>query len=276
MSGEPRVSGAGQVAIVTGAASGIGRHLVGALAKSGREVLACDFDADGLERARAAEGWPENAVATTVFDVRDAPGWDAAVALAVARFGRLDLLLNVAGFLQAGWIFDVALPDIDRHIDINVKGVILGTRAAALHMVPRRSGHIINIGSLASLAPVSGLALYTASKFAVRGFSLAAAGDLKAHGVAVSVVMPDAAATPMLDQQVAYEEAALTFSGSAPLTVEDISAVILKTVIPKRPLELALPRSRGTLAKAGTLWPGLGAMLDPLLRKKGRKNQAKR
>ena len=130
MSGEPRVSGAGQVAIVTGAASGIGRHLVGALAKSGREVLACDFDADGLERARAAEGWPENAVATTVFDVRDAPGWDAAVALAVARFGRLDLLLNVAGFLQAGWIFDVALPDIDRHIDINVKGVILGTRAA--------------------------------------------------------------------------------------------------------------------------------------------------
>lgn len=271
-----RNTGAGQVAIVTGAASGIGRHLVGALAQSGREVLACDFDADRLADARAADKWPESSVTTTVFDVRDPVGWDATVALAVERFGRLDLLLNVAGFLQAGWTFDIALADIDRHIDINVKGVILGTCVAARHMVPRRSGHIINIGSLASLAPVSGLALYVASKFAVRGFSLAAAGDLKPHGVAVSVVMPDAVATPMLDQQVAYEEAALTFSGAAPLTVEEVGAAILKTVIPNRPLELALPWSRGAMARAGGLWPGLGAALDPLLRKKGRKNQAKR
>ncbi|MEZ4265502.1 MAG: SDR family oxidoreductase [Myxococcota bacterium] len=276
MSAEPRRSGAGQVAIVTGAASGIGRHLVGALAQSGRQVLACDFDEAGLERARAAEGWPDSSVATTVFDVRDAAAWDAALAMAIERFGRLDLMLNVAGFLQAGWTHDIALEDIDRHLDINVKGVILGTRAAARHMVPRRSGHIINIGSLASLAPVSGLALYAASKFAVRGFSLAAAGDLKPHGVAVSLVMPDAVATPMLDQQVAYEEAALTFSGGAPLTVEDVTDAILKAVIPNRPLELALPWSRGALARAGSLWPGIGAVLDPLLRKKGRKNQAKR
>ena len=88
--------------------------------------------------------------------------------------------------------------------------------------------------------------------------------------------MPDAVATPMLDLQVGYEEAALTFSGSAPLTVEDITRAILETVIPERPLELALPWTRGAMAKAGALWPGLAGRLDPLLRKKGRKNQAKR
>lgn len=276
MSGGPRPSGAGQVAVVTGAASGIGRHLVGALVTSGRSVLAADVNEAGLDAARVAEGWPDSAVATTRFDVRQAEGWDAAIALALGRFGRLDLVLNVAAYLHPGWTQDIALEDVDRHIDINVKGVILGTRAAARHMVRQRSGHIINIGSLASLAPVSGLALYAASKFAVRGFSLAAAGDLKPHGVAVTVVMPDAVATPMLDLQVGYEEAALTFSGSAPLTVEDITRAILETVIPERPLELALPWTRGAMAKAGALWPGLAGRLDPLLRKKGRKNQAKR
>jgi len=62
--------------------------------------------------------------------------------------------------------------DIEMHFDVNTKGVILGTRAAAKRMVARRDGHVINVGSLASLAAVPGIALYSASKFAVRGFSL--------------------------------------------------------------------------------------------------------
>ncbi|MCB9729436.1 MAG: SDR family oxidoreductase [Deltaproteobacteria bacterium] len=275
MSGRDAAS-TGQVVVVTGAASGIGRHLTAALAGTGRRVLACDIDEAGLARAMAEDAWPEARVLTFGLDVRDAAAWDSALALAGQRFGPVDVLMNVAGFLRAGWTHELELGDIDRHIDINTKGVILGTRAAARAMVPRKTGHIVNIGSLASLAPVSGLALYAASKFAVRGFSLAAAGDLRPHGVAVTVVMPDAVATPMLDQQVAQPEAALTFSGSAPLTVEDITHAILHKVLPHRPLELTLPWSRGAMARAGTLWPGIGALLDPLLRKKGLKNQASR
>ena len=74
--------------------------------------------------------------------------------------------------------------DVHRHFDVNVKGVIFGTRAAAARMIPQGHGHVVNIASMAALAPIPGLALYSASKYAVRAFSLAAAEELRAHGVA--------------------------------------------------------------------------------------------
>ena len=81
-----------------------------------------------------------------------------------------------------------------------------------LGMIPLGSGHIVNIASLASLVPSPGLALYSASKYAVRAFSLAAAEELREHGVAVTTVCPDAVRTAMLDKQLDYPEAALTFT----------------------------------------------------------------
>ncbi len=142
-----------------------------------------------------------------------------------------------------------------------MKGTVLGTRAAARRMVPAGKGHIVNFGSLASLAPVPGLCLYTASKFAVRGFSLAAATELARHGVAVTLVMPDAVQTPMLDLQLEYEEAAMTFSGDRPLTVEDIERVLVERVLPKRPMELTIPLSRGSLARFANAAPEMSRWL---------------
>src|SRR6185295_6401487 len=111
----------------------------------------------------------------------------------------------------------------------------------ARRMIPAHRGHIVNIGSLASLSPVPGLSLYVASKFAVRGFTLSAAMELREHGVSVTLIMPDAVETPMLDKQVAYKEAAMTFSGQRPLTVHDIERLIVDTVLPYKPLEAAIP-----------------------------------
>jgi 3-oxoacyl-[acyl-carrier protein] reductase len=147
--------------------------------------------------------------------------------------------------------------------------VIHGTRAAAAVMVAQRAGHIVNMGSLAALAPVPGISLYSASKFAVRGFSLAAAEELRPHGVFVTVVCPDAVRTPMLDLQVGYKEAALTFSGPRALTVEEIGDVILRDVLVRRPREAIVPRTRGWLAKLASLAPDLAAVLRPGLEKKG-------
>lgn len=122
---------------------------------------------------------------------------------------------------------------------------------------------------LASLAPVPGLSLYTASKFAVRGLSLAAATELKPHGVAVTVVMPDAVQTPMLDLQVHYDEAALTFSGDRPLTVEDVERLVLTKVLTQKPLEVAFPLSRGALARAANTAPGVTSLIAPMLLQRG-------
>jgi 3-oxoacyl-[acyl-carrier protein] reductase len=120
---------------------------------------------------------------------------------------------------------------------------------------------------------VSGLSLYVGSKFAVRGFSLSAAEDLRPHGVAVTLILPDAVATPMLDAQVSYEEAALTFSGPRPLTVNEVGEAVLRALA-TRPLEVTLPLGRGALARLATVAPGSSRLLAPLLQKAGSKRQA--
>jgi NADP-dependent 3-hydroxy acid dehydrogenase YdfG len=260
--------------LVTGAASGIGKHLVGALFRRGEAVLAADLDAAGLERAAAADKWGER-VKLQRLDVRSAPEWEAALAKALEHFGQVDVLLNVAGVLKPGKAWEVEVNDVDLHFDVNVKGVIHGTRVVGRYFVAQKRGHIINLGSLASLAPAPGLSLYAGSKFAVRGFSLAASQELAPHGVALTLIMPDAVQTPMLDLQVDYPEAALTFSGSQPLTVEDIERVLFEVVLPERPLELALPWSRGFLSRVALVAPGLMRRFEPLLNARGRRAQEK-
>lgn len=263
---------ASRVVLVTGAASGIGRHLATRFARAGHRVLAADLDEPGLARARDEDGWKPLRVLTHALDVRSADAWEETLDAAERAFGPVDVLLHAAGVIRPGWVHALDPADVDRMIDVNLKGTIVGTRAAARRMVPRGRGHIVNLGSLASLAPVPGLSIYVASKFGVRGFSLAAAAELASHGVAVTVILPDAVATPMLDLQVPYEEAALTFSGGRPLRVEEVGDAV-EVALARRPLELALPLSRGLLARLSSVVPEAAGALAPLLRKKGRQKQ---
>jgi 3-oxoacyl-[acyl-carrier protein] reductase len=261
--------------LLTGAGSGIGRHLTGALSGRGHRILATDVNFAALEAAAKADRWSDTAVKLGKLDIRAPAEWQDALSQATTAFGRLDVLLNVAGYLKPGHSWELEHAEIDRHFDINVKGLMHGTRVVGAHFVAQKSGHIVNIGSLASLAPVPGLCLYSASKFAVRGFSLATAQELRPHGVFVSVVLPDAVQTPMLDLQVDYDEAALTFSGAKKaLTVKDIEDVLVDEVLPNKPLEVALPFGRGAAARLGNLMPGVASILVPLLSKKGLKAQA--
>lgn len=264
-----------RVFILTGAASGIGRHLCGVLAGLGDKLLATDVNVEALRKAAADDRWPEAQVKWQGLDVRDRTQWKTVLDAAVAAFGRVDVLLNVAGYLKPGHCWDLENGDVDRHFDINVKGLAHGTSVVGGYFVQQKAGHVVNIGSLASLAAAPGLALYSASKFAVRGFSIACAQELEPHGVAVSLVMPDAVKTPMLDLQVDYPQAALTFSGDKALTVEDISRVLVEHVLPERPLEVTVPLGRGVLARFADAMPGVAMKLAPMLTRKGLKAQEK-
>ena len=173
---------------------------------------------------------------------------------AVAQFGRLDCLFNVAGVVRIEAVHQASPESIALHIDVNAKGVMLGTCAAAAIMVGQGSGQIVNMGSLAALAPVPGLALYSASKFAVRGFSLAADLELEPRGVRVSVVCPDAVDTPMVDYQLDHPAAALTFSGSRILTTDEVARATMSLLGKPRP-QLVVPWSRGVLARSSMLLP---------------------
>ncbi|MEW5740163.1 MAG: SDR family oxidoreductase [Myxococcota bacterium] len=261
------------VFLVTGCASGIGKHLAGAITRRGHQLVATDVNSAGLEAAAKEGGWGERAVLHPL-DVRDEQAWEAALRKALERFGKVDVLLNVAGYLKPGYSHQLDAAEVDRHFDINAKGVVHGVRVLGRHFVAQKKGQIINIGSLASLTPVPGLCLYSASKYAVRGFTLAAAQELKPHGVKVTLVMPDAVQTPMLDLQVNYDEAAMTFSGPRPLTVEELEHAILDVALPKAPLELALPFGRGALARLSTFLPAAVVGLAPLFTRRGLKKQA--
>jgi 3-oxoacyl-[acyl-carrier protein] reductase len=255
--------------LVTGAASGIGRHLTGALARRKDRVLATDVTLDGLAKVRADDRWPD-AVASSFLDVTSEPDWEAALDVAAERFGGIDVVLNVAGVLVPGFVADVCAKDIERTLAVNVKGVVLGTAAASRRMIDAKNpGHIVNFGSLASLSPVPGLSIYCASKWAVRGFTLSAAVELRAHGISVTLVCPDAVDTPMLDLQKDKEEAALTFSGSRPLTVDEVTAVVLDKVLAQRPLEVTIPQGRGLLARAAGVAPAAAQALYPMMKKRG-------
>lgn len=261
-----------QVAWVTGSASGVGRALTRSLVKRGYRVLACDLDLESLQQVAAADAWPEAQVNLQAFDVRDEEGWDRA-SRQVDDWGRLDLMLNVAGYLDPGFFTEIDRVQIDRHLDINVKGVMLGSHIAAIRMRAQGYGHIINVASLAGVAPVPGLSLYSASKFAVRGFSLAIASELREHGVSVTALCPDAIETPMLDREIDHPAAALTFSGNRTLRVEDIETVVFDRILTQRPQELLLPMGRGMLARVAGLAPGVAKILTARLREKGLRNQ---
>lgn len=263
-----------RVMVVTGAASGIGRHVVTRLAAQGHRVLATDIAMEAMASAAREEGWAEGQVKQARLDVRDHTQWQSVVEHWATTHGRLDVLLNIAGYLRTGRIQDTTAEDVSHHIDINLKGVIFGTQVAARRMVMQGHGHIINIASLAGVAPINGLTLYSTSKFGVRGFSLAARGDLASAGVAVTVICPDAVQTPMLDIQEDDPIASLTFSG-ATLRVEDVGDAV-EVAMRRQSAEVLLPLHRGWLAKVANDWPQAVGWLEPVLRWRGRRVQRRR
>ena len=262
-----------QVFVITGCASGIGRHLARRIAAAGHNLLATDINAAGLAAEAERTGWLPPRVLVRGLDVRDADAWQATIDQAVHAWGRIDVLLNVAGIVRPGNVHEVTPDALLSHLHVNAQGAMLGTQAAARQMVRQGHGHIVNIASLAGVAPVPGIAGYTASKFAVRGFSLAVAHELAPHGVSVTCVCPDAVETPMLDQEMSHDAAALAFSAKKLLTVEDVGRVIFERVLVQRPLEVIIPRHRGWLAKLTSLWPASEAWLLPRILRDSRKRQ---
>ncbi len=256
--------------LVTGAASGIGFELTRQLIARGERVCACDVNVAAMQALQT--GAAAGQLRIEALDVRDPEAWNRVVDAVVAEWGALDVLCNIAGVLRDNWVQDDTPADVHFHFDINVKGVIFGVQSALRHMLPRGEGHIINIASMAALSPVPGLGLYSASKFAVRSYSLVAGMELAEKGIAVTAICPDAVQTPMLDIQKGKEQAALTFSGPRALTAGEVVAGIL-SALETRPLEVVLPGWRGATAKFANAFPGTAARAIGLFRKAGRKRQ---
>lgn len=254
---------------ITGAANGIGKCLSEMIYQQGHSVILTDIDEAKLKANALQNGWDENRFLIHQLDVRNVQNWQDTIKAAVLKFKKIDVALNVAGVIRPGYISALTVADIDFMVDINLKGVMYGTKLMAELMVGQGSGQIVNIASLAGVAPIQGLPIYSATKFAVRAFSLAIAQELKQKNVFVSVVCPDLVATNMLTIQLDYEAANLTFSGDKILSVEEISGVILNEAVKNKQLQVLYPWHRGLLARIGNFFPSLSNILTNTLSKKG-------
>ncbi|MEO5876401.1 MAG: SDR family oxidoreductase [Streptosporangiaceae bacterium] len=169
------------IVAITGAARGIGYATAQALLAKGATVVIGDIDETAVAEAAEKLG-----VRGLKLDVTSRESFEAFLAEA----GEYDVLINNAGIMPIGSVLEESDADARRCIDINVHGVMLGTKIALKRFVPLGKGHVINIASLAGVLATPGLALYNASKAAVVLFTEAARDEVKKHGVHVSAVLP--------------------------------------------------------------------------------------
>ncbi|HXF55114.1 MAG TPA: SDR family NAD(P)-dependent oxidoreductase [Hyphomicrobiaceae bacterium] len=182
-----------QVAIVTGAARGIGLAIARLLAERGAKVVAWDRDLAPLEKEHFTPDMAE------AVDVASYPAVESAFNKALARFGRIDILVNNAGIngpIVPTW--DYPLADWDRVVAVDMTAVFYASRLAARHMRERRQGRIITISSIAGKEGVPNISAYSAAKAGVIGFSKALAKELAEAGVTVNCIAPAMTATEML------------------------------------------------------------------------------
>jgi NAD(P)-dependent dehydrogenase (short-subunit alcohol dehydrogenase family) len=195
---------ADRVAIVTGAGKGIGRATALALAGAGAHVAAVDIDA-GLAKATAdaVSQLGRRSVAIDT-DVGDVGAIDAMVRRVVATFERVDVLVNNAGVTRRADIMDLTEADWDRIMRVNAKGVFFCLQRVAREMIPRRSGVIVNIASIAGKGYAgTSNAIYAASKGSVISLTRTAAQQLAPHNINVNAVCPGTTVTALSEDNVA-------------------------------------------------------------------------
>jgi meso-butanediol dehydrogenase/(S,S)-butanediol dehydrogenase/diacetyl reductase len=179
--------------MITGAARGIGRAIAARLAADGLAISVADLPGAELERTAG-----ELTALAVPLDVTDAAAVDAAVAAHVAGLGGLDVMVANAGIAITAPLLETTVADLQRMLDVNVKGVFNCYRAAARQMISQgRGGRLIGAASVASHRGGKWQSAYSASKFAVRGMSQSVAQELAEHGITVNVYSPGVVQTPM-------------------------------------------------------------------------------
>ncbi len=242
-------------ALVTGAAGGLGIEIARLLIERGYAVHVTDVD--GELATRTAERLGPDAFASAL-DVRSLPACRAAASRAVRRSGSLAVWVNNAGVMATGPAYEQDEHSRQQMLDVNALGTINGTLAALEPMRAAGRGTILNVVSMAGLVAVPGQAIYSASKHAALGFSLATLADLRLAGVTgieICCACPDTIWTPMIRSKLSDPWAAGSFTGIM-LRPERVAARIVTLLDRPRPV-LTIPRWRGALVRVSQLLPGV-------------------
>jgi NAD(P)-dependent dehydrogenase (short-subunit alcohol dehydrogenase family) len=221
-----------QVAIVTGAASGIGRAIALRLSREGAAVVAADLEgkaAEALVQEIVGQGSRGLAIEADVSMEKDV---ERIIQGTSKNFGQVDILVNNAGIGTTGLIINHTIDDWEKSMNVNLKGTFLCCRAAAKEMIPRKRGRIVNISSIGGKEGEEFIGGYCASKFGVIGLTQVMAKELGRHRITVNAVCPGYIWTPMWEKMaVWFKENFPALAGKSP---EEIFEARVKSVTPLR------------------------------------------
>ena len=248
-----------KIILVAGASGGIGRATCKYLADHGVIVVAASRKRDQASAEAAMH---------IAADLSTAAGWKTVVQTALAEYRHIDVLVNCVGSLVPGTFESLSDEDVDLIIKANIASVVYGMRAIVPVMRRQGRGHIINVGSLGGIIPMPFGALYSASKFAVRGLCLSLRKELHRSGVKVSLLSPGAVQTPMLDREAMDDQSAMTFATSI-LKPEEVAREIFNVILNPKD-EVILPKRIAAFARLVGSSSRLFSALFPFLRSLGR------
>ena len=243
MAKEPR-SLSGKVVAITGGGRGIGRAIAQALAREGALVAVGDLDVAAAESVASELGGQALGLS---LDVTDHAGFTAFLDEVESKLGPLDILVNNAGIMPVTPLAEESPASVARQLEINLHAVIHGTQQAMRRMVPRRTGHIVQLASVAGRSGFPQLATYCATKHGVVGLSEAVRVELRDTGVEISVVMPGIVRTEL---SVGLTEA----RGVKSVSADDVAAEVIKALKVPR-FDVFVPRSTGPLVAIASALP---------------------
>lgn len=186
-----------KVVVITGASSGLGEATVRLLAQNGAKLILAARRLDRLQALAHELGLGDDV--TVKVDVTDRKQVEALIAHAVKKHGRVDVLLNNAGLMPSSMLENLHIDEWDRMIDVNIKGVLYGIAAVLPVMQRQKSGHIINVSSVAGHKVGPGGTVYAATKHAVRVISEGLRQEVKPYNIRTTIISPGAVATNLID-----------------------------------------------------------------------------
>src|SRR5213594_3626695 len=255
-------------AIVTGGSSGIGRALSEQLATAGARVVVADIEGHAAEQAAASIRERGGQAEAAQVDVSDASQVEKLVAETSGKLGRLDFMFNNAGIAAVGELRDGNLEDFRRVVEVNLFGVVHGTMAAYRVMLGQGFGHIVNISSVTGLMPTPILSAYSATKWAIVGFSQALRIEAAELGVKVQVACPGLVGTQIAERNVYWNVRKEDYLAWLPwqrwmLTPAQAAKAILRGTLRNKGI-IVFPFSASVACRLYRLWPGL---FSPLMRR---------
>jgi short-subunit dehydrogenase len=251
--------------IVTGGSEGVGAAAARLFAEAGANLMLVARNRKNLE-AIAAELRDKARVSIFPMDVSDADSCVDMVKKALFEFGRIDVLVNNAGFHARGDVESVTADELARTIDVNLRAPIVLMRLVLPHIRETGAGAIINVASLAGRTPVPGSAAYSASKFGLRAFTFSLAEEIRDSGIKLAVVSPGPIATQFILADI-DKTSDLTFS--QPMSSAEEVAQVILDLCGNNQREQAMPAISGLLTTVSYLAPWLGRALRPALERKG-------